>query len=98
MRQRPGFDEASVLALVNQLHAVDPRKRTFTLMEIAEAMTPGQANFSPGTVVISTYNKINQPPMPAWMETLNNILEKLGQDGELTIMPMAVVVFPPGHN
>ena len=34
--------------------------------------------------------------MPAWMEVLNNILKKLGEEGHLQVMTTAVVVFPPG--
>jgi len=34
------------------------------------------------------------PAMPAWVEALNIILKKLGQDGKLTIITTAVAVFP----
>jgi hypothetical protein len=89
-----GFDEQSVLALVNQLHAANPAKSTFTLTEIAEALYgPGSAAIARGTVVDSSGQPISQPPMPAWMDVLNNILKKLGQEGQLKIMATALVVF-----
>jgi len=96
MSTSSGFDEQSVLALVNQLHAADPAKRTFTLTEIAEALHgPGSAAIARGTVVDSAGQAISQPPMPAWMDVLNNILKKLGQEGQFKIMTTALVVFSP---
>ena len=35
--------------------------------------------------------------MPAWMETLNNILTKLGEEDTLAVTTVAVVVFPGGR-
>jgi hypothetical protein len=47
MSTSSGFDEQSVLALVNQVHAADPAKSTFTLTEIAEAL------YGPGSAAIA---------------------------------------------
>jgi hypothetical protein len=94
MQELPGFDEQAVLALVNELHETNPTKRTFTLAEIAEAMHgPGSAAIAQGSVVGPDGQTISQPAMPAWMEALNNILKKLGQDGQLRVTTTAVVVF-----
>jgi hypothetical protein len=96
MRTSPGFDEQSVLALVSRLHEANPTKRTFTLAEIAEALHgPGSAAIAQRTVVDAAGQAIGQPAMPAWMDVLNNILKKLGEEGRLEIMTTAVVVFTP---
>ena len=96
MRTSPGFDEQSVLTLVNQLHDANPAKRTFTLTEIAEALHgPGSAAVALGTVAAPAGQVIGQPAMPAWVEVLNSTLKRLGQEGLLKIMTTAVVVFPP---
>jgi hypothetical protein len=92
MVEAPGFTEASVLDLVNELHAANPKKATFTLAEIAEAMAPGQV----ATVKADTSIAI------IWIESLNNILKKLGLDKRLTVITeqdengveCAVVTFP----
>ena len=79
MRTGPGFDEQSVLALVNQLHDANPAKRTFTLADVAEALYgPGSAAIAQGDLVAPAGQAVSQPVMPAWMEVLNNILKKLG--------------------
>jgi hypothetical protein len=98
VRTGPGFDEQSVLALVNQLHAANPAKMTFTLAEVAEALYgPGSAAFARGSVVMTSAGQpVERHIMPAWMEVLNNILKKLGEEGRLQVMTTAVVVFPPG--
>jgi hypothetical protein len=94
METRPGFDQESVLALVNQLHEANPAKRSFTLMEIADAMWgPGSATLADATA-IHPDGRITRRLMPAWMETLNNILTKLGEDNTLAVTTVAVVVFP----
>jgi hypothetical protein len=94
MTQGPGFTEASVLDFVNSLHAKDPTKREFDLSEIAEAMAPNQvAAFKAGIIDGLT-----------WVESLNNVLKKLGVDGKLTVTTVAddngvacaVVHFPAG--
>lgn len=98
MTTLPGFDEQSVLALVTQLHSANPTKRTFTLTEIAEALHgPGSARLAHGSVVGPAGPPLRQAVMPAWMEVLNNILKKLGEEGRLQIMTTAVVVFPPSQ-
>jgi hypothetical protein len=99
MRTTSGFDEESVLALVNVLHERNPAQKTFTLTEIAEALQgPGSTRIAQGSVVTNTPGEIIAPPiMPAWMEALNNILKKLGQEGRLQIITTAVAVFPPGQ-
>ena len=95
MRTFPEFDERAVLALVSELHENNPAKRTFTLAEIAEAMHgPGSAAIAHGSVAAPAGQTISQPAMPAWMEVLNNILKKLGQEGQLRVTTAAVVVFP----
>jgi hypothetical protein len=38
METHPGFDQEYVLTLVNELHEANPAKRSFTLMEIADAL------------------------------------------------------------
>ena len=73
MDTRPGFDQESVLGLVNELHEANPAKRSFTLMEIADALWgPGSASFA-GATVVDSEGRIIKPRrlMPAWMETLN---------------------------
>jgi hypothetical protein len=98
MRTGPGFDEQSVLALVNQLHDANPAKRTFTLADVAEALYgPGSAAIAQEALVAPAGQAVSQPAMPAWMEVLNNILNKLGHEGQLQIMTTAVVVFPPSQ-
>jgi hypothetical protein len=92
MVETPGFTEASVLGLVNGLHAANPEKITFTLAEIAEAMAPGQV------AAVKADNSIAL----IWVESLNNILKKLGRDKRLTVIieqdkngvECAVVTFP----
>jgi hypothetical protein len=82
MRTGPGFDEQSVLALVNQLHDANPAKRTFTLADVAEALYgPGSAAIAQEALVAPAGQAVSQPAMPAWMEVLNNILNKLGHEG-----------------
>jgi hypothetical protein len=95
MTMSHGFDEQSVLALVNELHDADPAKKTFTLAEIAEALhRPGSAAMAQGSVTAPVGQATSQPAMPAWMATLDNILKKLGQEGRLQVTTTAVVVFP----
>jgi hypothetical protein len=97
MRTGPAFDEQSVLALVNKLHDADPAKMTFTLAEVAEALYgPGSAAMAQGSIMASAGPPVRQHVMPAWMEVLNNILKRLGNEGHLQVMTTAVVVFPPG--
>jgi hypothetical protein len=94
METRPGFDQESVLALVNELHEANPAKRSFTLMEIADAMWgPGSATLADATAT-QPDSRITRRLMPAWMETLNNILTKLGEEDTLAVTTVAVVVFP----
>jgi len=82
MVESPGFTEASVLDVVNKLHADNPGKVTFSLAEIAEAIASDQiAAVRAGSDVVLI-----------WMESLNNILKKLGQDKRLT------VITDPGAN
>ena len=81
MRTGPGFDEQSVLALVNQLHDANPAKRTFTLADVAEALYgPGSAAIAQEALAAPAGQAVSQPAMPAWMEVLNNILKKLGRE------------------
>jgi hypothetical protein len=35
------------------------------------------------------------PPWPAWVNTLNNILQQLGEEGRLPVAMTATVAFPP---
>lgn len=92
VEQAPGFDEASVLDLVNKLHIDNPAKMMFRLGEIAEAMDPegiAAAKANPNIKVL-------------WIESLNNILKKLGVDRKLTVITKryndgverAIVTFP----
>ena len=88
-----------MLALVNELHEANPAKRSFTLMEIADALWgPGSASFA-GATLLDPEGKIVKPRrlMPAWMETLNSILTKLGDEDRLAVTTVAVVVFPGRH-
>ena len=65
MRTGPGFDEQSVLALVNQLHDANPAKRTFTLADVAEALYgPGSAAIAQGDLVAPAGQAVSQPVMP----------------------------------
>ena len=97
MRAGPAFDEQSVLALVNELHDADPAKMTFTLAEVAEALYgPGSAAIPQGSIMASAGLPVRQHVMPAWMEVLNNILTRRGNEGHLQVVTTAVVVFPPG--
>jgi hypothetical protein len=98
MRTGPGFDEQSVLALVNQLHDANPARRTFTLADVAEALYgPGSAAIAQEALVAPAGQAVSQPAMAAWMEVLNNILKILGHEGQLQVMTTAVVVFPPSQ-
>jgi hypothetical protein len=92
MTQGPGFTEASVLDFVVDLHAKNPTQRQFGLAEIAEAMAPDQvAAFKASAIDGLT-----------WVGSLNNLLKKLGADGQLAVttvadyngVPCAVVSFP----
>jgi hypothetical protein len=92
MVEKPGLTEAFVLDVVNKLHADNPEKVTFSLAEIAEAVAPDQiAAVKAGSELVLI-----------WMESLNNILMKLGQDKRLTVITepdanghdCAVVTFP----
>ena len=97
MRTGPGIDEQSVLALINQLHDANPAKMTFTLTEVAEALYgPEGIATTQGSVMTREDKPVRQHIMPAWMEVLNNLLKKLGEEGQLQVMTTAVVVFPPG--
>jgi hypothetical protein len=63
MVESPGFTEASVLDVINKLHADNPGKVTFGLAEIAEAMAPEQiAAVRAGSDVVLI-----------WMDSLNNV-------------------------
>lgn len=93
----PGFDQESVLALVSELHEANPAKRSFTLMEIADALWgPGSASFGYATAPYAD-GRTARRLMPAWMETLNNILMKFGEEDTLVVTTVAVVVFPSGQ-
>jgi hypothetical protein len=97
METRPGFDQESVLTLVNELHEASPAKRSFTLMEIADALWgPGSASFGYATNLYPD-GRTARRLMPAWMETLNNILTNLGEEDTLAVTTVAVVVFPAGQ-
>ena len=97
MDTRPGFDQESVLGLVNELHEANPAKRSFTLMEIADALWgPGSASFGYATTAYPD-GRTTRRLMPAWMETLNNILTNLGEEDTLAVTTVAVVVFPGGQ-
>jgi hypothetical protein len=97
MRTGPGIDEQSVLALVNQLHDANPAKMTFTLTEVAEALYElGSSATAQGSVMTPEGQPVRQHIMPAWVEVLNSVLKKLGEEGQLQVMTTAVVVFPPG--
>ena len=86
-----------MLTLVNELHEANPAKRSFTLMEIADALWgPGSASFGYATAVYPD-GRTTRRLMPAWMETLNNILTKLGEEDTLAVTTVAVVVFPGGQ-
>jgi hypothetical protein len=71
---------------------------TFTLADVAEALYgPGSAAFARGSAVVTSAGQpVKRHIMPAWMEVLNKILKKLGEEGRLQVMTTAVVVFPPG--
>lgn len=92
MVEPSGFNEASILDVVNKLRADNPEKVTFSLAEIAEALAPEQIAAARADSNVGLI----------WMESLNNILKKLGQDGLLTVITepdakgvdCAVVTFP----
>ena len=92
MVESTGLTEASVLDVVNKLRATHPGKVSFRLSEIAEEMAPEQI----AAVKAGSDVKL------IWIESLNNILKKLGQDGRLTVITepdangvdCAVVTFP----
>jgi len=95
MEDIPGIDEESVLALVNELREANPEKRTFTLLEIADALGgPGTGSASFAAATLTNEGKIVKPRrlMTTWMEVLNEILKKLGQEDKLAVMSVAVVV------
>ena len=97
METMPGFDQESVLTLVNELHEANPAKRSFTLMEIADALWgPGSASFGYATAPYPD-GRTARRLMPAWMQTLNNILMKLEEEDTLAVTTVAVVVFPSGQ-
>lgn len=89
----------TALAAVNDLHA-STGKRVFTLIDIAEALDGGQRVTPPPGMRASTDEHGNphperNPPFPAWVRTLNNILLRLGEEGKLPVEPIAMVAFPP---
>jgi hypothetical protein len=69
----------TVLAAVNDLHA-RTGKRIFTLIEIAEALSDGQRVTPPGRhgPTDAECNRIPgmSPPVPAWVEALNENREQ----------------------
>jgi hypothetical protein len=98
MEDIPAIDEQSVLALVNELREANPEKRMFTLLEIADALggpDTGSASFAV-TTVMDDEGEIIKPRrfMTRWMEVLNEILKKLGQENKLAVTTVAVVVSP----
>lgn len=89
----------TALAAVNDLHASTGR-RVFTLIEIAEALDGGQRVTPPPGMRVTTDEHGNphpevNPPFPAWVKTLNNILLRLGEEGKLPVQTIAMVAFPP---
>ncbi len=95
MESISGFNEESVLALVNELCEANPGKRTFTLLEIADALGgPGTGSASFAAETLTDEGKIIKPHrlMTTWMEVLNEILKKLGQEDKLAVTSVAVVV------
>jgi hypothetical protein len=87
MRTGPGIDEQSVLALVNRLHGANPAEMTFILTEVAEALYgPGSIATTQGSVMTTEGQPVRQHIMPAWMEVLNSLLKKLGEEGQLQVM------------
>lgn len=101
MEDIPAIDEQSVLALVNELRDANPGKRTFTLLEIADALGgpgTGSASFA-ATTSMDDEGKIVKPRrlMSHWMEVLNEILKKLGQEDKLVVTTVAVVVSSTGR-
>jgi hypothetical protein len=88
----------TALAAVNDLHA-STGNRVFTLIEIAEAIDGQRVTPPPGMRVTTDedgnpHPELN-PPFPAWVRTLNNILLRLGEEGKLPVEPIAMVAFPP---
>ncbi len=89
----------TVLAAVNDLHT-HTGKRVFTLIEIAEALDGGQRVTPPPGMRVTTdehghpHPEVN-PPFPAWVRTLNNILLRLGEEGKLPVETIAMVAFQP---
>ena len=84
-----------MLALVNELREANPRKRTFTLLEIADALGgPGAGSASFAAATLTDEGKIIKPDrlMTTWMEVLNEILKKLGREDKLAVTTVAVVV------
>jgi hypothetical protein len=101
MDNTPGFNEESVLALVRELREANPKKRTFTLLEIADALGgPGTGSASFAAATLTDEGKIIKPHriMTTWMEVLNEILKKLGQEDKLAVTTVAVVVSAYGQS
>jgi len=90
------LNDEMVLAAVNDLHARTD-KRVFTLIEIAEEIGGGLVTPPPGmrapTDAHGNPRPELDPPLPAWVKTLNNILLRLGEEAKLAVEQIAMVVF-----
>jgi hypothetical protein len=90
------LNDETVLAGVNDLRA-RTGKRVFTLLEIAEELGGGRVIPPAGlrAPIDADGNPRPElaPPVPAWVEALNNILLRLGEEGKLAVEQIAMVVF-----
>lgn len=90
------LNEETVLAAVNDLHA-RTGKRVFTLIDIAEAIEGQRVTAPPGMRVSGDAHDKPlpelTPPITARARTINSILLRLGEEGKLTVMQTAMVVF-----
>lgn len=92
------LNTGTVLAAVSRLHD-ETGERVITVFDVAKAISGDQrVTARPGVRVTNSQGDSMpelMPPWPAWVNTLNNILQQLGEEGKLPVVMTATVVFPP---
>ena len=88
----------AVLAAVSRLHD-ETGERVITVFDVAKAISGDQRVTARAGVSVTNSQGDPMlelmPPWPAWVSVLNNILQRLGEEGKLPVAMTATVVFPP---
>jgi hypothetical protein len=88
----------TVLAAVSRVHE-ETGERVITLFDVAKAISGDQRITAPPGVRVTNSQGGSMPelmpPWPGWVSVLNSILQRLGEEGKLSVAMTATMVFPP---